>query len=145
MRTKFILSALFAILLIASSCEKQDNNPFSSTKYQVAGLWIGTYTVDNDKTAPGVYFYSYAVYPDGSILIKGLGADGNYYYSTGNWQLSGANLFTATITTLIFNGPPVTQTITANYSDNGKMTDGVWADIKNGVQKGKLSTMQRVN
>lgn len=143
MRIKFFLPALFAILLFASSCQKQDSS--ASPKYQVAGLWIGTYTVNNDKTAPGVYFYSYAVYPDGSILTKGLGADGNYYYSTGNWKLSSTNVFTATITTLIFNGPAVTQTLTANYSDKGKMTDGVWADTKNGVQTGNFSTMQRVN
>jgi hypothetical protein len=143
MKIKFFLPTLFAILLFASSCQKQDSS--ASATYQVAGLWIGTYTVNNDKTAPGVYFYSYAVYPDGSILTKGLGADGNYHYSSGNWQLSSTNVFTATITTLIFNGPPVTQTLTAIYSDKGKMTDGVWKDTKNGVQTGNFSTMQRVN
>ncbi len=145
MRVKFILLALFAILLFTTSCEKEKDDPTTSSKYRVEGLWIGTYTVDNDKTAPGVYFYSYSVYPDGTILIKGLGADGNYYYSTGNWQLSNTNVFTATVITVMFNGPAVTQTITANYSDTGKMTDGVWTDVKNGVQVGKLSTMQRVN
>jgi len=84
------------------------------------------------------------VYPDGSILVKSLPADGHNYYSVGTWTLSDVNVFSATITTINFDGPQVTQTITANFLKTGEMTNGVWTDIKNGHQTGKL-VMKRVN
>ena len=139
------MAAFFLTALAVSSCQKDSTIPTPATPtYQVEGLWIGTYTIDNNPSESGVYFYSYAVYPDGSILIKGTGADGNTYYSTGKWTLSDSNLFSAKYITINFNGPQVTQTITANFSNTGKMTDRIWSDTKNGSETGKLS-MGRVN
>lgn len=134
---------IVALVIFAMySCKKESTAPSTPT-YQIEGLWIGNYTVDNNPDEAGIYYYSCAVYPDGSMLTNSLGADGNPYYSTGTWSLSGSNVFTATITTLIHDGPQVTQKITANFSNTGKMTEGVWVDITNSSQSGKLS-LERV-
>ena len=145
MKIKSILAVFLVAALAASSCKKDPTSSTPATPtYPVQGLWTGTYTVDNNPSETGSYFFSYAVYPDGSILVKTLGADGNTYYSTGNWTLSNANEFSATFTTMNFNGAQVTQTITANFSDTGKMTSGIWNDLKNGGQTGKFS-VDRIN
>lgn len=145
MKIKFILAVFLVTVLAVSSCQKDSTPPPTPTPtYPVEGLWIGTFTVDNNPSQAGTYFYSYAVYPDGSILVKTLAADGNNYYSPGKWTLSNANEFSATFTSLNFSGAEVTQTITANFSDSGKMTNGVWTDIKNATQTGKFS-VERVN
>src|SRR6185437_15518561 len=143
-KNKFMLVAFLITSIVFNACKKDSTSPTpDSPKYQVEGLWIGTFTVDNNPAEPGVYYYSYAVYPDGSILVKSLAADGHNYYSTGKWTLSNANVFSATFISINSSGS-LTQTITANFSDSGKMTDGVWTDIQNGGQSGKLS-MERVN
>ena len=145
MKIKLIITAFLVTILAVASWKKDSTTPTPTTPtYQVEGLWIGTFTVDNDPTQPATYYYSYAVYPDGTILVKSLGADGNNYYSTGTWSLSSSNVFSATFISINFNGPQVTQTMTANYSNTGKMTEGVWSDTINGSQTGKL-TMGRVN
>ena len=147
MKTKLIVAFSLIICLAIASCQKDSNTPAPTPPtptYPVEGLWIGTYTIDNSPSESGIYFYSYVVYPDGSILIKGTGADGNSYYSIGTWTLSDSTKFSATYTTINFSGPQVTQTLTAKFSNTGKMTEGVWADTKNGSETGKLS-MQRVN
>lgn len=145
MKIKSILAAFLVTALAVTSCQKDSTPPTpDAPKYPVEGLWIGTFTVENNPSQPGTYYYSYSVYPDGSILLKTLAADGNNYYSTGKWTLSSANEFSATFTSMNFNGAQVTQTITANFSDSGKMTDGVWTDMKNGSQSGKF-VANRVN
>lgn len=145
MKIKLILATFLVALFAVFSCKKDSSTPAPTTPtYQIEGLWIGTFTVDNDPSQAGTYYYSYAVYPDGSILVKSLAADGNNYYSTGSWTLSSSNVFSATFISMNFNGPQVTQTITANYSNTGEMTDGIWTDTINGSQTGKLS-MARVN
>lgn len=145
MKIKSILAVFLVTVLAVSSCKKDSTSSTPPTPiYPVQGLWTGTYTVDNNLSEAGSYFFSYAVYTNGSILVKTLGADGNTYYSAGNWTLSNANEFSATFTTMNFNGVQVTQTITANFSDTGKMTSGVWTDSKNGDQTGKFS-VDRVN
>ena len=161
MKIKFILTSALVAFLFISSCKKdvvtntvikqdtttiiQHDTTIATVVYPVEGLWIGTYTVNNDPTAPGVYFQSLSIYPDGSILTKGLGADGNYYYASGSWTLSGSNVFSATIISINFPGPPVTQVITATFSDTGKMTGGVLVDTQNGTQTETFSTLLRTN
>ena len=147
MKIKFIFAAFLATALFISSCQKDSSTPTPTptvTTYPVEGLWTGTYTIDNNPSESGVYFYSYAVYTDGSILVKGTGADGETYYSSGQWSLSNSNVFSATYTTINFGGPQVTQSLTINFSNTGKMTDGTWKDTANGTETGKLS-MVRVN
>jgi hypothetical protein len=145
MKIKPLFAAFLITIFAFTSCQKDSTTPTpTATKYPVEGLWIGTYTIDNSPSESGIYFYSYAVYKGGSILIKGMGADGNTYYSSGQWALSSTNVFSSTYTTINFSGAQVTQTMTANFSNTGKMTEGVWTDTKNGSQTGKL-TMERVN
>lgn len=145
MKIKFTLAAFLTIAFAVSSCQKDSTSSTTApTTYPVEGLWTGTFTVDNTPSQPGTYFESYAVYPDGSILVKTLAADGNIYYSTGNWTLSNTNEFSATFISMNFNGAQVTQTLTANFSNTGKMTNGVWTDTVNGSQTGKFS-VTRIN
>lgn len=137
----FLLTAL--CLLLFCGCNS-DNKIVETIKYPIEGLWIGTQTCDNDHKESSDNFYSMVVYEDGSILTKGKGSDGNTYYATGSWSLSSNNLFTATITTLIFRGPPVTQAFTFTYSDSGVLTNGRWKDTLNGTQLGHFSTMRHI-
>lgn len=145
MRIKLILPLLLVTVFAFSSCQKDEATaPTPTPTYPVEGLWIGTFTVDNNPSQSGIYYFSYTVYPDGSILVKTLASDGNNYYSPGKWTLSNSNEFSATFTSLNFSGLEVTQTVTANFSDTGKMTDGVWTDKKNANQTGKFS-VERFN
>ncbi len=58
------------------------------------------------------------------------------------------NYISGTISTFYPNsGLPVTQSITATYSNTGKLTNGIWNDTDNpfgSLLSGKFSTMQRV-
>src|SRR4051812_45798768 len=116
---KKVISAFVALLLLfQTSCKKEK----TINTYPIAGLWIGTYSADGMSIPPR--FYSLSVFPDGSILTKGDISNG-YAYSKGTWTLTG-NAFSATITT--FTTPTVTQTIHANYSNTGVLTDATWED-----------------
>src|SRR5437868_4341101 len=99
-----LLFALTSIIFQMSSCKKanaQENCP--TPTYQIAGLWIGTYSV-SCLPEQGQLFYSLSIYPDGSILSKGKGADGNYYYGEGTWTISSNNILSATVTSFVING-----------------------------------------
>ena len=152
MNLRFLLATVLASALFFSSCTKEaDTTPAETTEptYPVEGLWLGTYTV-NGQTSQGSLFYSFAVYPDGTLFTKGTGADGKTYYSTGTWtwQSSRSNIFVGTITTINSGGLPITQRITATWSNKGVMTDGVIVDTINPYLSGlssKFSTLQRVN
>lgn len=141
MKFKFLVTAALALFLF-SACEKEST---PSTK-SIHGLWIGTYNA-TQKPAQGDLFYSYIIYPDGTMLTKGKGGDGKFYYSTGTWTLNGNN-FSSTIVSFVTpnNGAPVTQSINGTYSDNGTIT-AVWADTNNpnGAALSGNHTMQKVN
>ena len=95
--------------------------------------------------------YCFIVYPDGTLLTKGKGGDGNFYYSTGTWTLSNDSLFEGTIVSFVTPGPnPVTQSISATFSNegNGTLTNGTWFDVDNpngAPLSGAFSTMQKIN
>lgn len=113
----------------------------------IIGLWMGTYSVE-EIPEQGELFYSFSIYPDGSILTKSKGGDGRDYYSSGQWELSCNNVFNAEIISIVTPGPlPVTQSITAIFSDEG-LTNGTWTDIENpngtGL-KGKLHALHKLN
>ena len=156
-----IILSLFAAtltLIQISSCTKTDASPTiihdtvkvtivdtvcPTPKYPITGLWIGTYTVPQVQ---GQFYYSFAIYPDNTILVKSKGADGNTYYSAGTWKLSSNNLFTATYTSMNYNGSQVTQTTTATYSNSGVLTNGIEVNTANpSLPSATLSTMQRIN
>lgn len=124
---------------------------YSCTKDKVhtstlPGLYIGVYTVDN-LPKQGALFYSFVVYPDGSLITKGKGGDGTDLYSEGTWTLTGTT-FKGTINTFVkYEGKPITQTITATYMNNGKLKNGVWKDIVNPytTNSGTFPIMERVD
>ena len=152
MKFRFLLLTVLASTLFLSSCTKEADSLPSATAeaptYPVEGLWLGTYTANGQ---PGSMFYSFVIYPDGTMSTKGTGSDGKTYYSAGTWawQSSGSNVFVGTITTINSGGLPITQRITTTWSKTGVMTDGVWMDTINPYLNpglsGKFSTMQRVN
>lgn len=90
--------------------------------------------------------YSFVVFPDGTLLTKGLTGLGDTAYQKGNWSLSTDSTFIGKIQT--FTTPSVFQTITGTFSNDGKINNGSWHDTYNPFGNGlagKFSTMQRVN
>jgi hypothetical protein len=148
LKSFFALATLVVLTFQISGCKKDCPAP-TTTTYPIQGLWIGTFSVDAIP-GQGSLFYSFVVYPDGTLLTKGKGGDGKFYYSSGTWTLSSSNVFSGTITSFVTpnSGSPVTQSITATYANSGTLVDGVWNDTNNpnGTPlKGKFSTMQRIN
>jgi hypothetical protein len=142
MKTKLLSLLLIYAVVLNFSCSKDKDNP----TYQVAGLWIGTYTVTQLPQQQPLY-YNFSVKPDGKILTEGVGADGKTYYAKGTWTLTG-NIFTATYTSINYNGSQVTQSATLTYDKSGNMTNGTWTDVINpngGSLSGAFNTMARVN
>ena len=116
--------------------------------YPVAGLYTGTYSVNSNFNIPGQFDYSFTIYPNGSFITR-TAQTGGTIFASGKWALSGNNVFTATSTSFYGSqGSPVTQVFTANFSNSGVLTNGVWRDSINTNSTplaGTFSTMQRVN
>ena len=146
--TKAIVGfAIAALALVQFSCKKDTQE--ATKTYTIEGLWIGTYSV-NSLPAQGALFASFSIFPDGTVLTKTEASDGKFYYSNGNWSLSGSNIFTATVTTFVtpYGGSPVTQQITGTFSKTGTLSDVTWIDTNNPngtPHAGKYLSMQRVN
>ncbi len=143
-----VVFALTALLFQLTSCKKavgQTTRDCPTPTYPVAGLYIGTYSVTS-KPENGNLYYSFVVFPDGTLLTKGLTEFGDTTYSKGNWTLSPDSVFTGTIKT--FTSPAVIQNITGTFSKEGKISNAAWNDTYNPYGaglSGKYSTMQRVN
>lgn len=119
----FILPAL--VLMSLNSCTKDDDNDVLT--YPIVGLWTGTFKVVAGAQDVGVgnLYYSFDLKADSTMLVQSLGADGNTYYSTGTWSLSGT-AFTAKYTTTNRETEVVTQDAVAVYNkDNGSLSNGV--------------------
>jgi hypothetical protein len=92
-----ILAFVFtSISLVNSSCSKTNTVTDTVTKIVVdtlkppttiVGIWVGTYQVAG---SPTTYYYSFDLRPDGTLLHKGTGADGNTYYGQGRYAVNGA-------------------------------------------------------
>ncbi len=142
MKTKLFFLLLLCAAMLNFSCSKDKDDP----SYQVAGLWIGTYTITQMPQQAPLY-YSFIIKPDGKILTEGVGANGVTYYSKGTWTING-NLFAATFTTINYAGSQITQSATLSYNSSGIMTNGTWTDVNNpyGTDlSGTFVTMTRVN
>ena len=114
---KLLSFSLLAAILFITSCKK------ATLDYPLTGLWIGTYELVSGHEPAGPLYYSLDIQTDKTILVQGLGADGNTYYGKGTWSLSGAD-FTATITTLNLSQAGVVQNIKAIYSRNSRRMTG---------------------
>lgn len=146
MKLKNIATSFLIFSLLFLSCEK--NNDAVTPTYSIQGLYIGTYTVNQQPTQPPLA-YSFIIYPDGTLSTKGKGANGKDAYSTGTWTLNANSVFTGTITQyLTTTATPITQSVTGTFSTSGEITNGTWTDVTNPygpLLSGKFSTMLRVN
>lgn len=137
----FLIVACFSVGIL--SCKKNNDNV---NTYRIEGLWIGTYTV-NQQPDLGSRSYSLIIKPGGTVIVEGELEHGKYGYSTGSWLLNGTEL-KCTITTIGLNGGQISQTLIFTYDNKGQLQDGVWSDIINpysSLLTGKFSTLNRVN
>ena len=138
---------MYAILLFTaqinlSSCSKQTITKYDTAiikdtsiikdtintppPYPIQGLWIGTYT-DPDNISE---YFSFSIYPDGTISYKGLGQDNLWYFANGTWTLNGTAFSCTVVTINEPSGSQHTQTYTATFnSANGTLTNGVGNDL----------------
>jgi hypothetical protein len=142
-----ILGIVFtSITLVNSSCSKTNTVTDTVTKIVVdtlkppttiVGIWVGTYQVTGSSTT---YYYSFDLRPDGTLLHKGTGADGNTYYGQGSYTVSGTT-FNYSDTTLnlgqigaVEHGTgtytPAAGTITGNWQNPGGSLTGTFSVTK---------------
>jgi len=137
MKQKHYLLAICLVLLCLTSCKK-DSTTQPST-YPIAGLWIGTYTF---LTQPPLYF-SFTIYPDGTMSYKSKGINDYTFYANGTWTLNGTAFSYTATTTNTPGGTQSTQTGTATYNATGTLTNGINRDVATN-QSGTFN-MTRVN
>jgi hypothetical protein len=122
---------LSLIVIMLGSCTKNT----SPAIYPISGLWIGTYSF---KTQPPLYF-SFSIYPDGSLSYKAAMIDGSFVYANGTWMLNNNKFTYHVITTDIASD----QTGTADFSNMGKLANGINTNTQTG-ESGSF-TMSRSN
>lgn len=114
---------IFCITIFQLSCKKDEVNNTTTNcppaTYQISGVWTGKYTVNNSTQAP--LSYNMAIFPDGTITVKGESTPGVYAYSHGTWVLAN-NIFTASVT----SSNAITQRLTGTYSNAGTLTNASW-------------------
>ena len=129
------------LIAINFSCSKDDDNQTNVT-YNVPGLYMGTYTVDQ-VPAQGSLAYSFVIQPDATMITEGKAGNGATYYSAGTWTLSQDTL-RCTYSTINFPSVTVTQSAKFYFNKNdGSLTSGTWKDVTNGTNSGTY-TMSRV-
>lgn len=118
----FILSVFTSICFVIPSCKKDS---VAATTYPIQGLWVGTYTNYN-----GTYFFSFSVYPDGTVSYTSKGPNNTSFFATGTWTLTGATFSFSVIESHTGDS----QSGTAVYSNsNGTLSNGVIADATAGT------------
>ena len=161
MKFKFLIFSLFAFTICIVSCSKDNNQPapaqvithdtviithdtviVAAPVNPIVGLWVGTLTAVNEPQA-GALYYSFVIRADSTILTYSEGADGNTYFSTGTWKLTGT-AFSATITSTSAANKGTVQNLTATYNkSDGSLTSGIWQNAA-GNASGTFS-LNRVN
>lgn len=131
---------LFGLLLSfvsVKSCERKTN----TCDCRLAGIWSGTYTVDQVQDQ-GKLPYNFVFKPDGSLITEGKGGDGITYYSSGNWQLEG-NELKCTLKSINFPYGEVVQSANFRFDEqNCKLINGKWRDIEVGNNSGTYQLSQ---
>jgi ABC-type Fe3+-hydroxamate transport system substrate-binding protein len=103
----------------------------------IVGVWVGTYQITGLPTS---YYYSFDLRPDGTLLHKGTGADGNTYYGQGRYTVNGtAFSYSDTVLNLGQTGTVETgsgtysaadSTITGNLENDGGVLTGSFSVMK---------------
>ena len=134
MRLFGILILVFAftsVSVVNSSCSKTNTVTDTVTKIVVdtlkppttiVGIWVGTYQVTG---SPTTYYYSFDLRPDGTLLHKGTGADGNTYYGQGTYTLNGTT-FNYSDTTLNLSQAGAVEIGTGTYTATDGTLTGSW-------------------
>lgn len=139
MKHRFVFLLLSIGLFTHLGCTKKESAPPSTTSYPIAGLWIGTYTYQNQSPQ----YFSFTIYPDGTMSYKSKGSNGFTFYANGTWFLNGTT-FNYDVTTTNTPGPVQSnQKGTATYSNTGTLTNGINTDVATGSSG--TFTMNRVN
>lgn len=131
---KTTLALLLAVATMSIiSCKKEDTPP---PVYPVEGLWVGKY---GSGTATPSNGFSMVIETGGKVTV----ADGDNITTSnkapGTWTLTG-NTYKATYS---YPGP-LTYSIQANWSNDGKMVSGTWGPGTNPTGSGTWY-MNRVN
>lgn len=161
MKLRFLLFALLASSFCIVSCSKDNTQPapaqvithdtviithdtviITAPTNPIVGLWVGTLTAVNEPQA-GALYYSFDIRADSTILTYSEGADGNTYFSTGTWKLTGT-AFSATITSTSAANKGTVQNLTATYNKSaGSLSSGIWENALHDAS-GTFS-MNRIN
>ena len=91
----------------------------------IVGIWIGTYEVTGSSTN---YYYSFDLRQDGTMLYKGVGADGNTYYGQGTYLLTGTS-FSFSFTALNLSQAGTVQTGSGTYVASPASISGTWINM----------------
>ncbi|HXB29805.1 MAG TPA: hypothetical protein VNW49_08305 [Puia sp.] len=129
MRISILLIAIStSIWFTSTSCSKSTETP------TVVGFWVGTYQVTGSSTT---YYYSFDLRPDGTLLHKGTGADGNTYYGQGSYVVNGTT-FNYSDTTLNLSQTGAVEIGTGTYTAAAGTITGNWQN-PGGTVTGTLS------
>ncbi len=129
MRISILLIAICTSIWFAStSCSKSTETP------TIVGFWVGTYQVTG---SPTTYYYSFDLRPDGTLLHKGTGADGNTYYGQGTYIVNGTT-FNYSDTTLNLSQAGSVEIGTGTYTAAAGTITGNWQN-PGGTVTGTLS------
>jgi hypothetical protein len=119
-----ILAFVFtSICFVNSSCSK------TNTPTTIVGFWVGTYQVTGSSTT---YYYSFDLRPDGTLLHKGTGADGNTYYGQGTYKVNGTT-FNYSDTTLNLSQAGAVEIGTGTYTAAAGTITGNWQNLGGSV------------
>jgi len=158
----FLFSILVSLAFLVPSCTKTNNVPttvrdtttliikdtvfikdtvYTSPRYPIAGLWVGSYFVNGNSVDS--FMYQFQILANGTVYTIGSGTNGTAGYASGPWTLSGT-AWSATITSMNGVTPENVQTITATFdSVGGRLYNGAWTDTRGGTASGTV-TLRRV-
>jgi hypothetical protein len=133
-----LISICASICFFTSSCSKTETKTVTETDtvvktvtdtlrppVTIVGFWVGTYQVTG---SPTTYYYSLDLRPDGTLLHKGTGADGNTYYGQGTYTVNGAN-FSYSDTTLNLSQTGAVEIGTGTYTATAGTITGNWQNL----------------
>ena len=106
--------------------------------YPIEGLWVGTYIAAVNGGNP--YFFSFTVFPDGSLNYKSKGAGSTTFYAYGTWTLAGTSFSFSVVE--ISSGHIQQGSATYNSKD-GSLSSGIITDSVAGTNA--TWSMNRVN
>ncbi|MDO3640969.1 hypothetical protein [Mucilaginibacter sp. L3T2-6] len=139
---KLLMSAIvlivfsFAIILFQISCKK---GALADTKTlpTIKGLWVGSYTVD-DQPGWGEQYFSLIIKPDGTMVTDSKGA-GQQHLAPGTWTLNNDTLkcdFTCVYG--ITSNIGIRETTIAVVDKNTGELRGKWKNAAAPVDSGKF-------